>query len=111
MRGADEMSSAQEMGQGREALSRAAGMVAEARGDFDRYNHELVQTIDSTRAVWAGQGARAFSSLGLAWSAKQRTITDALDRFETALLSTEKDNVSTDDAQSSVFARNQRRLG
>lgn len=105
------MSSAREMGQGREALSRAAGIVADARGDFERYNDELVHHIDSARAVWTGQGARAFSSLGLAWSAKQRTITDALDRFETALLSTEKDNVSTDDAQSSVFARNQRRLG
>ena len=105
------MSSAQEMGQGWEALSRGARMVAHARGDFERYNHELVQHIDSARAVWAGQGARAFDSLGHAWSEKQRTITDALDRFEAALLSTEKDNLNTDDAQSSAFARHQRRLG
>lgn len=105
------MSSAQEMGQGRDALSRGAAMVAHARGDFERYNHELVRNIDSARAVWAGQGARAFDSLGHAWSEKQGTITDALDRFEAALLATERDNVSTDDAQSSVFARHQQRLG
>jgi uncharacterized protein YukE len=105
------MSTAQEMGQGREALSRAAAMVAGARSDFERCTRELVHHIDEARGPWAGQGARAFDALGHAWSVKQRTITDALGGFEAALLSTEKDNVSTDDAQSSAFTRHHQRLG
>jgi len=86
-------------------------MVAHARGDFECYNRELVQHIDSARALWTGQGATAFEALGHAWSERQRTITDALDGFEAALLSIERDNVGTDDAQSSAFARNHKRLG
>jgi WXG100 family type VII secretion target len=110
-KGDDEMSSAQQMGQGQGALSAAAGMVADAKHDFDRCNNELVQHIDSAKATWAGQGATAFTSLGYAWSEKQRTITDALHQFEASLRSTEKDNTRTDDTQSSAFARNQQRLG
>jgi uncharacterized protein YukE len=105
------MSSAPEMGQGIETLSRAAGMVEHARRDFECYNRELVQHIESARTSWIGQGARAFEALGHAWSERQRTITDALDGFEAALLSIEKDNVGTDDAQSSAFARSHQRLG
>lgn len=105
------MSSAPEMGQGRGTLSRAAGLVAEARGDFERYNSEVVQRIDAARAAWVGQGGTAFSALGHAWSEKQRTITHALNGFEAALRATERDNTATDDVQSSAFTRNQQRLG
>jgi uncharacterized protein YukE len=110
-KGDDEMSSALEMGQGQGTLSAAAGMVADARHDFDRYNNELVQHIDSAKAMWGGQGGTAFNSLGHSWSEKQRTITGALNQFEGSLRSTEKDNISTDDTQSSAFTRNQQRLG
>jgi uncharacterized protein YukE len=105
------MSSAHEMGQGRGALSAAAGMVADAKHDLDRYNNELVQHLHSAGAMWVGQGGTAFNSLGHAWSERQRTITGALDQFEASLRATEKDNISTDDAQSSAFTRNQQRLG
>jgi uncharacterized protein YukE len=105
------MSSAQEMGQGRGTLSRAAGLVAAARGDFERYNNEVVERIDSARATWVGQGGAAFNALGHAWSEKQRTITNALDGFEAALRATERDNTTTDDMQSSAFTRSQQRLG
>lgn len=104
------MSSAGQMGQGQATLSVAAGMVAEAKADFDRFNNELVHHIDSARTSWTGQGGRAFTSLGHAWAERQRTITDALDRFEASLRSTEKDNTGTDDAQSSAFTRNRTRL-
>ncbi len=100
-----------EMGQGRATLSVAAGRVAEARSDFDRLDHELVQHLDTARARWSGEGATAFTSLGLAWSEKQRTITRALDGFEAALRSTEADNTTTDEAQSAAFARSRQRLG
>lgn len=105
------MTSAPEMGQGRGTLSRAAGLVADARGDFERYNNEVAERIDSARATWVGHGGTAFNALGHAWSEKQRTITDALVGFEAALRATERDNTTTDDMQSSAFIRNQQRLG
>ena len=105
------MSSSNEMGQGQGTLSAAAGMVVDAKHDFDRLNSQLVQHIDSAKAKWGGQGGTAFNSLGHAWSEKQRTIVSALNQFEASLRSTEKDNTSTDDTQSSAFTRNQQRLG
>jgi WXG100 family type VII secretion target len=110
-KGDGEMSSANEMGQGQGTLTAAAGMVADAKHDFDRLNNELVQHIDAAKAKWAGQGGTAFNALGHAWSEKQRTIVNALNQFEASLRSTEKDNTSTDDTQSSAFSRNQQRLG
>ena len=103
--------SSYEMGQGHGTLSAAASMVADAKRDFDRLNHQLVHHLDSARAGWFGQGGTAFNSLGHAWAEKQRTITDALDQFEASLRSTELDNTSTDDTQSSAFGRNRQRLG
>jgi uncharacterized protein YukE len=111
MEGDNDMWSAQEMGQGRGALSRAAGLLADARADLERYNTEVVERIDSARATWVGRGGTAFSALGHAWSDKQRTITAALDGFEVALRSTERDYTSTDEVQSSMFTRNRQRLG
>jgi WXG100 family type VII secretion target len=105
------MSSAQGMGQGEGTLSTAAGMVADAKHDFDRLNSQLVQHIDAAKAQWSGQGGTAFNSLGHAWHEKQATIVSALNQFEASLRSTEKDNTSTDDTQSSAFSRNQQRLG
>lgn len=105
------MSSTNEMGQGQGTLSAAAGMVADAKHDFDRLNNELVQHMDAAKAKWAGQGGTAFNALGHAWSEKQRTITRALDGFEAALRATERDNTTTDDVQSSAFVRTQQRLG
>jgi uncharacterized protein YukE len=99
------------MGQGQGTLSAAAGMVADAKHDFDRLNNELVQHIDAAKATWAVQGGTAFSALGHAWAEKQRTIVSALNQFEASLRSTEKDNTSTDDTQSAAFVRNHQRLG
>jgi WXG100 family type VII secretion target len=99
------------MGQGEGTLSTAAGMVADAKHDFDRLNSQLVQHIDAAKATWSGQGGTAFNSLGHAWHEKQATIVSALNQFEASLRSTEKDNTSTDDTQSSAFSRNQQRLG
>lgn len=104
------MSTAREMGQGQGALSRAATRVHEARCDFDRLDHQLVQHLASAESMWFGQGGSAFQSLGQVWSEKQRTIVAALDRFEASLCSTERDNSRTDEAQSAVFARTQQRL-
>jgi uncharacterized protein YukE len=105
------MSSSREMGQGRGALSAAAALVSDARRDFDRLDQELLQHLATAQAAWGGRGGSAFQALGAAWSEKQRTIVGALDRFEEGLRSTERDNTSTDEAQSAAFARAQQRLG
>jgi uncharacterized protein YukE len=99
------------MGQAYGALSAAAGLVREARGDLDRIDRRVVLHLATAESSWSGQGAAALQALGRAWSQRQRTIVSALDLFEQALSSTEHDNIRTDDTQSSAFARTQRRLG
>ncbi|MGY2700819.1 hypothetical protein [Nocardioides sp. HB32] len=55
-------------------------------------------------------GARFFA-LHQAWTEKQTVITNALNEFEASLTSTERDNMSTDETQSSSYNRFAGRLG
>ena len=103
--------SAAEMGQGEGTLSRAAGLVAEARGDFDRISARLDGQIEGLRGRWAGAGGQAFFALHQAWTDKQRVIVAALAEFEASLTGTERDNVATDQAQSATYQRTAGRLG
>lgn len=103
--------SATEMGQGEKTLSQAAGMVADAKSDFDSFSKTLDGQIAGLRTKWAGAGAQAFFILHQAWTEKQAVILSALNEFEASLLSTEKDNVNTDDTQSSNYNRYAGRLG
>jgi WXG100 family type VII secretion target len=103
--------SATEMGQGEKTLSQAAGMVADAKKDFDSFSKTLDGQIAGLRTKWAGAGAQAFFILHQAWTEKQAVILSALNEFEASLLSTEKDNVNTDDTQSSNYNRYAGRLG
>jgi uncharacterized protein YukE len=109
--GGDVMSSAHVMGQAGGALSTAATMVADARHDLDRLTGELDHHLAAAGSRWSGQGGAAFTALGRAWSERQRAIVAALDGFETALRSTERDNTTTDDTQAAAFGRAQLRLG
>ena len=59
----------------------------------------------------AGPGGTAFFALHQAWTEKQHVITNALNEFEASLTSTEKDNINTDQAQSSNYSRVAGRLG
>ena len=102
---------ATEMGQGEGTLTRAAGLVAEAKQDFDSLSKSLEGQIQGIQGKWAGAGGTAFFSLHQAWNEKQRIITNALNEFQGSLTSTEKDNVSTDEAQSSNYSRVAGRLG
>lgn len=97
-------------GQGEQTLSKAAGMVAEAKADFDRMAQKLDGQIQGMRNQWVGQGGAAFFALHQAWTEKQRVIVTALDEFEASLTRTEKDNVSTDQEQSSGMSRLTSRL-
>jgi WXG100 family type VII secretion target len=105
------MSHAPEFGQGEGTLSRAAGMVTDARSDFNRISNELSGEIAELRGKWGGQGASAFHILHDAWQEKQKVIVDALDEFSTALHSTEKDNIATDEAEGASFGKLHGRLG
>ena len=99
-----------EMKAGDRTLSRAAGMVATAKSDFDRLSHTLSDNITAQQSKWQGQGGRAFFSLHQAWTEKQNRIVQALNEFEAALTSTERDNVNTDQAQSDFMNKNHSRL-
>jgi WXG100 family type VII secretion target len=102
---------APEMGQGEHTLTRAAGLVVEARQDFEGLSKALEGKIAGLQGKWAGAGGTAFFSLHQAWTEKQRVITNALNEFEASLSSTEKDNLNTDETQSSSYNRFAGRLG
>jgi ESAT-6 family protein len=103
--------SAPEMGQGEKTLTRAAGMVADAKKDFDGFSRKLDGQIAGLQGKWAGAGGSAFFQLHQAWTEKQNVITNALNEFEASLQSTERDNVNTDEAQSANYNRTAGRLG
>ena len=103
--------SAAEMGQGEGTLTKAAGLVSDARADFDRLALQLDGQIQGLQGKWAGAGGSAFFGLHQAWQEKQKVIVSALNEFEASLTSTEKDNISTDDAQSANYTRTAGRLG
>lgn len=105
------MSNAPEFGQGEGTLSRAAGLVTDARSDFNKIAQKLSGQIAGVQGKWGGQGAAAFFTLHTAWDEKQKVIVDALDEFSASLHSTEKDNVGTDDAQNASYTKLSGRLG
>jgi WXG100 family type VII secretion target len=102
---------APEMGQGEKTLTKAAGMVVDAKKDFDGFSKKLDGQIAGLQGKWAGAGGTAFFSLHQAWTEKQNVITNALNEFEASLASTEKDNINTDETQSANYHRTAGRLG
>lgn len=105
------MSGAAEMGQGEGTLTKAAGLVAQARQDLDGLSASLEGRIAGLQGRWAGAGGTAFFALQRAWTERQRAITGALDGFEASLTATEKDNVETDQAQAAGYSTMAGRLG
>ncbi len=105
------MSGAAEMGQGEGTLTKAAGLVATAKQDFDSLSGNLSGQIAGMQGKWAGAGGSAFFALHQAWTEKQKVITNALNDFEASLTSTEKDNMNTDATQSSSYSKMAGRLG
>lgn len=92
------------------ALSNAATRVADCKRDLLQFSHQLDGQLQGLRSQWQGQGGTAFMKLHQAWDERQRQITSALDRFEESLITTEKDNVATDDAASSALHKIAARL-
>jgi len=102
---------APEMGQGEHTLTRAAGLVVEARQDFEGLSKALEGKIAGLQGKWAGAGGTAFFSLHQAWTDKQAVIANALNEFEAPLQSTERDNGNTDEDQPANYNRTAGRLG
>jgi WXG100 family type VII secretion target len=100
-----------EMGQGQGVLSKGAALVGDAKADLDSMSTTLDGQVQGLRGRWLGAGGTAFFALHQAWTEKQRAIVQALDEFECALRSTERDNVATDEAQSANYVRTTSRLG
>ena len=105
------MSNAPEFGQGEGTLTRASGMVSDAKADFTTISGRLTDQIAAVQGRWGGQGATAFFALHQAWTENQKIIVDALDDFSASLTTTEKDNTSTDDAQNASYTKLSGRLG
>ena len=105
------MSNPAEFGQGEGTLSRASGMVADAKADFTTISGRLSDEIAGVQGRWGGQGATAFFVLHQAWTEKQKIIVDALDEFAQSLTTTERDNVSTDETQGANYTKLTGRLG
>ena len=105
------MSNAPEFGQGEGTLSRAAGLVSDARADFTTISNRLDGQIAAVQGRWGGQGAQAFFVLHQAWTEKQKVIVDALDEFSNSLGLTERDNVGTDESQGANYTNLAGRLG
>lgn len=92
-----------QMGQAEGALSSAAAKVVDCKTDLDGLAKNLRSQLGNLSTQWQGQGGAAFGKLAMAWDERQRTIVEALNGFEESLRQTEKDNVSTDEQESSTI--------
>lgn len=99
------------LSQTEKALSTAAEYVNTARGDVKTKCNTLSDRVGEMMGGWGGQGATSFGNLMIAWQEKQDTILNALDQLSTSLQETEKDNVKTDETQSSTHTNLRNRLG
>ncbi len=99
------------LSQTEKALSTAAEYVNTARGDVKTKCNTLSDRVNEMMGGWGGQGATSFGNLMIAWQEKQNTILGALDQLAASLQETEKDNVKTDETQSSTHTNLQNRLG
>jgi WXG100 family type VII secretion target len=102
---------ANEMGQGHGTLTKAAGMVAHAKQDFDRISKDLSGKIQGLSGQWVGAGGSAFMKLHSEWTQQHQVINNALNEFEAALRRTESDNVATDENQAAPMTKLSARLG
>lgn len=93
------------------ALKAGASAVAQSRGELQRELDVLRGKLESLRGAWAGQGAGAFQTLMLRWNEDATKIINALNEFESNLISSQSTYTAADDAQSSAMSRLTSRLG
>ncbi len=97
--------------QGAGTLSAAAESVSRARADVDRLSATLADQLAGLHGRWSGRGGTAFGSLQRAWTERHRVVVGALERFDAALRTTEREVVGVDEEQGSAYAALVGRLG
>lgn len=96
---------------GEGVLNQAAGLVTDAKADFDRLAANLNTQLLGAQSRWQGQGGSRFFQLAQAWDEKQRTIVGALDRFHTELTGTQTVFTGADEDAAAGANTNINRLG
>lgn len=94
-----------------QALTRAAGLVAEARRDLDKQCGDMRNKLMGIGAQWKGSSASAFSQVMDQWDRDARKIVTALDAFESNLKASEAAYTAEDQAQQAAFNKLSSRLG
>ena len=87
------MSNAPEFGQGEGTLSRAAGLVTDARADFNKIADKLSGQIAGVQGKWGGQGASAFFILHRPGTRSRRSSSTRSTSSPPRCTATERDNV------------------
>ena len=88
-----------------QALTRAAGLVAEARSDLDSQLAGLRGKLAGIGSSWVGAGSTAFQQVMTRWDEDTRRIVAALNEFETNLRSSEATYTSSDESQAQSYQR------
>jgi WXG100 family type VII secretion target len=98
-----------ELGEG--TLTRIAGIVSDHRDRFTNESKMLDGRILERQNAWLGAGGGSFFNLHQAWMEKTTKIVQALNEFEAAIRSSEKDAMTTDQDQAASFGTNLSALG
>ena len=97
--------------QGAGTLSAAAESVTRARVDVERLSATLEDQLASLHGRWSGRGGAAFVSLQRAWTDRHRVVLGALEDFDAALRTTEREVVGADEEHGGTYAALVARLG
>lgn len=93
------------------ALKAGAGAVAQSRAELRRELDVLEGKLAGIGSAWQGQGAVAFTALMTRWREDAKRIIDALNEFETNLISSQSTYTAADESQSSSMNALSARLG
>lgn len=88
-----------------QALTRAAGLVGDARGELDQQLSGLRGKLAGIGSSWVGAGSSAFQQVMTRWDEDTRRIVSALDEFEANLRSSEATYTSSDEGQAQAYQR------
>jgi WXG100 family type VII secretion target len=94
-----------------QALTRAAGLVADARSELDAQTASLRGKLQGIGSSWKGGAATSFVQIMERWDTDTKKLISALDNFENNLRATEKSYDAVDSEQQSHFTRLSNRLG
>jgi len=86
-------------------LSQIGDRINYAQAEFKRLSTLLSGQLEHMPKSWEGLGGAAFGKLHAEWQVRQGEITKALQLFEDALTTTQKDAAVNDESQSGSMFR------